>query len=289
MFRIKYLLLVGSLFLGFLGSPGHGLAAPKPVNKVVIIIDGSGSYKNRQTQAITRAVALLEEMSQAKVRRWEQSDEITVISLDAMPDVIFQGSLTDLKKETPAAWVERFKARSDYLRHTDITGAFNLALRRLEGDSRYVTKYIIAFTDLIHDPIRGPAPKKGKPVPPPEDFPFAELEDVAVAVLWCPYKQRESWEPFLQEHGLEDSFHIYTNSESGAIKLSPPPKARVKREAGELESQRQWLLAKVTWLAQAMVYMVAAIFGLPLLALLCRQIWRWRRPRGGNLPSVPQR
>jgi len=158
--------------LGLLGCNVHAKATPKAQNKVAIVIDGSGSYKNRQTQAVAQAVALLEQMSQARVRRWEQGDEIILISLDAMPDVLFRGSLKDLKAIGPDAWVARFKARSDYMKHTDLVAAFGLALRHLEGDPRYVSKYLFAFTDLIHDPMGGPAPKKGKATPPPAEFPL---------------------------------------------------------------------------------------------------------------------
>lgn len=279
----KMMLWTGGVVCGFLVAwGGVAAAAPKPCNKVAVIIDGSGSYKNRQPQAVARAVALLEEMARTKVRRWEKDDEITLISLDAMPDVIFKGSLQDLKATTADVWVNRFKARSDYVKHTDLVAAFSLASRRLEGDPRYVGKYILAFTDLIHDPIQGPAPKKGKPAPPPEDFPFADLEDTSITVLWCPFAQKQAWLPVLQQYGLGESFQIYTTSESAEVKTTPPPKAKVKRPEGELAAKRQQVRSWFSVLGWCMGTVAASIFILPIAGLLWRRFKGPRPPRSGN-------
>jgi len=272
------------LSLGLLGGHVHAQAAPKVQNKVAIIIDGSGSYKDRQTQAVAQAVALLEQMSQTRLRRWEQGGEIILISLDAMPDVLFRGSLKDLKAIRPDVWVARFKARSDYLRHTDLVAAFELALRHLEGDPRYVSKYLFAFTDLIHDPVGGPAPKKGKATPPPAEFPFAGLAEVAVTVMWCPYPQKQAWLPVLREQGLTESFRIYTPSESGTITLQEPPKPKLKLSEGEQEAQRAQILSGFQTALRSIGLVLLAILILPALAWL----WgRWRGPRPPRRPGPP--
>ncbi|OPX19391.1 MAG: hypothetical protein BZ151_09515 [Desulfobacca sp. 4484_104] len=282
--KIAQVILWSMLCLGMLVCwEAHAQAALKPYNKVAILIDGSGSYKNRQAQAVAQAVALLEEMAQAKFRRWEQSDEIILIALDAIPDVIFQGSLKELKTVAPDAWVARFKARADYVQHTDLVAAFNLALRHIEGDPRYVSKHLIAFTDLIHDPSGGPAPKKGKAAPPPAEFPFAGLEGVAVTILWCPYPQKQAWLPVLRDNGLGETFQIYTVSESGVVKLTPPPKPKVEQDEGEQAAQRQRVRSWFSLIVWCMAALAASIIILPVVGLI------WRRLRGHpRLPGAPR-
>jgi len=81
-----------------------------PYNEVVIMLDGSISYKARRVEAINRALTLLDSIAQTKVRRWEQStDKIAIITVDAVPEVIWQGSIRDLKALKQSDWTERFK------------------------------------------------------------------------------------------------------------------------------------------------------------------------------------
>src|SRR5271157_4434272 len=120
---------------------------PQPQNKVVVMIDGSGSYKSRQEEAVQKAVSLLDSIAATKLHRWESAtDRITLISLDAMPEVLWEGTLKDLKGVDRTVWKSRFLSRSDYENCTDVVAAFQLAAKKLEGDSRYVSKYLLAFT-----------------------------------------------------------------------------------------------------------------------------------------------
>ena len=51
------------------------------MNKVVIMIDGSDSYKARQLEAMERTMSLLDAMTSKKLRRWESDvDQITVVT-----------------------------------------------------------------------------------------------------------------------------------------------------------------------------------------------------------------
>ena len=60
-------------------------ARTQPINKVVIIIDNSGSFRSRYNEAIQKAVELLQGITEAKVQRWETAnDEIVLISLDEL-------------------------------------------------------------------------------------------------------------------------------------------------------------------------------------------------------------
>lgn len=213
------------------------LATPKPINRVAIVIDSSGSYRDRQAEAVDRAVALLEGMAKAELQRWEKGmDQIALISLDALPEVIWQGSLRELKALDRKAVIARFKVRTDYAGCTDVTAAFRLAARFLEGDPRYTHKYLFAFSDLIAERPTDSLRRCRKPQPVPEDFPWEMLKGIRdIEVLWVPPDQKLAWQRAAQEHGLEGAFHLYTSAESGQVSISTPPKAELSEEVKQSE------------------------------------------------------
>lgn len=228
------LILALALLLAYSSS---SLAAPKPTNRVAIVIDSSGSYRERQAEAVDRAVALLEGMAKTELQRWEKGmDQISLISLDALPEVIWQGSLRELKSLDRKAIMARFTVRTDYAACTDVTAAFKLAARFLEGDQRYTHKYLFAFSDLRAEPPADSLRKCRKPQPIPKDFSWEALKDIQdIKVLWVPPDQKLNWQRAAQEHGLEGTFHLYTSAESGQVSIAAPPKAELNEEVKQSE------------------------------------------------------
>jgi hypothetical protein len=228
------------LFVAVTGCVGRE-STVRPSNRVAIVIDASGSYKARQVEAVERAVALLDGMVKTHVKRWESKDDvIAIISLDASPDVIWKGSLQDLKSRPPAFWKERFLSRTDYAGCTDVAKAFRLAGRVLEGDSRSVSKYLFVFSDLIHEPPLGSmracqAPKGD----PPEDFPWSALSDVSMSVFWMPAEQKLRWTKAVEERGLSESIGLHTVSESARVAIPAPPRAKIKVSEEERQADRE--------------------------------------------------
>ena len=216
---------------------------PEPFNKLVIIVDNSGSFSEKQSEAIDRTIALLDALSSRKLHRWEKdkaNDEITLISLDAIPEVIWRGSLPELKILGSDFWTARFKSRTDYSGCTDVTGAFRLAAKRLDGNPRYVRKYLFVFSDLVHQPPTDSIYKPGKPSRlPGDDFPWEVLRDISVSVLWVPGDQKLAWRRAVEQHGLESSFALYTTSESSEVEIKPPPRAELELTKAELKADRQ--------------------------------------------------
>jgi hypothetical protein len=261
--------LASSLLLAGCAS---GDKRPDPINAVVILLDASATYKARQAEAIGRALALLESIGQTKVRRWEQSnDKIVIISVDAVPEVIWQGSILDLKALKSSDWTDRFKARTDYANCTDVEAAFKLAAKNLAGDPQYVNKYLWAYTDLIHEPpaksIRKCEPP-AKPSIPTDEFPWADFQDVSVSVFWVPPEQKLAWKRVVMDHGLASSFALYTTSESGQVKVPPPPKPTPKiTEADRIADRESIKQTAVTWLEWFGILLVGfiAVVGLSLL------------------------
>jgi hypothetical protein len=260
-----------------------------PYNEVVIMLDGSISYKARRVEAINRALTLLDSIAQTKVRRWEQStDKIAIITVDAVPEVIWQGSIRDLKALKQSDWTERFKARTDYENCTDVEAAFQLAAKNLMGDPRYVSKYLLAYTDLIHEPPTKSIHKcnpVAKPSVPSEEFPWADLQDVSVSVFWVPPEQKLAWKRVVTDHGLGSSFALYTTSESGQVRIPPPPKPTPKitdaDRAADREAYKQSAFNILAWVGILLVSFIAAI---GILLLIARTI-SWRRGVPARRPN----
>jgi len=210
--------------------------APKPGNYVIVMIDRSLSFRSRQQDAIDRSVKYLDQIASRKLGRWEgKTDRITVISLDAIPAVLWEGNLQDLKKLSGADWGKQFAGRTDYQRCTDITGAFALAADRFSSaDAEATNKYLLVFSDLIHEPPLNSASVCAKPHPEPsEDFPWASLEDVSMNVFWLPINQKLIWQRIAKEKGLAGHVALYSDSESGAVDIAAPPPAKRRITEGE--------------------------------------------------------
>lgn len=234
-------------------------------NNLVVMVDASGSYKARQAEAIDRAVTLLDGMSKTKLKRWEsQSDKIFIISLDASPDTIWQGSLKELKAKSPSFWKERFISRSDYASCTDVSSAFRIAAKHLEGDSRYISKYLFVFSDMLHEPPTNNMRSCQSPVKvSPEDFPWASLGDVSVSVFWMPPDQKLLWRKAVQERGLDANFALYTTSESATVSIPTPPRPQEKVTEADRNAQQGQIKSTVMgglfWLAITILAIILLI------------------------------
>jgi hypothetical protein len=252
-------------------------------NEIVIVVDATDSFRSRQTEAVERTVALLDGIASRELRRWEDNkDRVVIISLDALPEVVWSGSLGDLKAAASTSWAERFRARADYAKCTDVGAAFNLATRYLEGDPREVSRYLFAFSDLIDEPpttsIRQCRPAR-VPSPPPEDFPWEKLQGVAVNIFWVPADQKLLWSRAAEQHGLKDSLALFTTSESAVVPVVPPKPAQLAPEV--VEEQRKEMSQQVKEFGGKIIKkagaVLASIFLLLSLAILAALLLSRRR------------
>lgn len=267
---------------------GSAIAASRAdsSNRVVIMIDGSGSYKSRQGDAVTRSIKLLDAMAQAKLHRWEPvSDQITIISLDAVPEVLWRGTLKELKTLDRTAWTARFQARRDYASCTDVGTAFKLATQHLKGDSRSVAKYLFAFTDLINEPPTTSIRSCRKPLSPsipPGDFPWNDLTDVSVSVFWVPAEQKLAWSRLVEEHGLGTTFALYSLSESSEVNVAAPARAKVELTDAERKAEKERYIGFGSSLLTVMGSILLLVLLLPVIAVVTS---RFRRSRSVTVPS----
>lgn len=261
------------------GTRGALADTAVPANHVVIIVDSSGSFRSRVSDALEQVRGLLDGLATRKVHRWEPAtDRIWIVSLDALPGVLWHGTVADLKTLDEAAWLARFEGRSDFSHCTDVTAAFRLAARVLGEESRFVAKYIWAFSDLIDEPptetIRTcRAPRL--PSLPNDEFPWEQLRGVAVSVFWMPPNQVLAWRRAAEERGLADSsLAFYTTSESSSVVIQPPQRHQVEHTKAELAAEREALLWGFAKLGGGAVVVT---IGCALVLLFVA-----RAPRGGR-------
>lgn len=219
----------------------------QPFNRVVVLLDASGSYQRRQNDAIMKTERLLDGMSGHRAKRWEQADEIKIISLDAIPEVIWEGTPEELSKIDKGDWAKRFKARQDYASCTDVIAGLELAATLLEASNKAggtpTEKYLFAFSDFIHEPptespTKCQAPKQ--PSVPGKDFAWDRFADVKLAVFWMPPAQKMAWDRVMKAQGLT-GYRLFTTAESAVAKLDIPDTAKRKVTAAERQEGRQTL------------------------------------------------
>ena len=244
--RINKIVLIFLIELALLNSPAKSYAENRirPFNRIVIMIDRSKSYEKRMAEALKKAITLTEKISNRKNKRHEGKDEVIVISLDAIPEVIWRGTKDQLKAESLEYWKQRFDSRSDYERCTDVENGLLLAAEELHKEPEATNMYIFAFTDLINEPPAGSATKCEPvilPSLPSKEFPLDVFSDVQVHVLWAPINQKQAWVELAQAAGLTD-FHLYSESESGVIAISAPERAKHIMTEEEREQGKQRIM-----------------------------------------------
>ncbi len=276
------LLLSVMVATGLLWPAGSALGKDKPFNRVAVLVDASGSYAGRQPEAIEAVGKLLGAMGQTNLRRWEAADEIVIISLDAMPEVVWRGSVRNLAEDERQRWVERFKARRDFAGCTDVVTGFKVAARELAKSPEPAARYLWIYSDLKAEPPASSA-SVCKPVSrpgPPAGFPWDTLRGISVAAFWVPVNQKLAWKRAIDEQGEDLQVALYAESESGAVSVLAPPRARriqsddQKAEVRTHVTQAAWTVGR--WLLTIALTGVGAIAGLGMVALVLSQRARRR-------------
>jgi len=250
-------------------TPAHAQGREQGVSRLAVIVDASDSFVQRFPEAMERATVILESMAGREVRRWETAtDEVVVISLDALPAVIWRGPAAELRGQSSAAWAERLGSRGDFASCTDVEAAFRLAIRELgrgasPSDPRLLAKYILAFTDLISEPPTTTLARcaaASNPSPPPVGFPWQELTGVSVSVLWVPSSQMLAWHRAAEAAGLEETFRIFSDSESGNVALVAPAPLLVVATDAELAELRAKVVGGGKRLLRAALWAALGLF-----------------------------
>ena len=256
----------------------------RPFNRIVVMLDASGSFKDRRMEAVQKAGELIDRISDTRTKRYEGKDEVIIISLDAIPETIWSGTKDQIKNEAPQYWKQWFEARSDYQHCTDVENGFILAARELHKEPMATNLYLFVFSDLINEPPTGSATKcqpVTQPSLPSAEFPWDAFSDVETHVLWVPINQKQAWFEAVYGAGLGDNFHIHSQSESTVIELKAPPKARHIMTGEEREKGKTKLQSILKRAGKAAGYggafILLVLFGGLLITGFTRRYHRTRR------------
>jgi hypothetical protein len=272
-------------FFGMAGCTG-GTNEPKPANHIAILIDGSKTFERRRGDAVARAQELIGKIAEKPGRRHQgANDMVAVIAIDAMPSVLWRGTLSELRNTDREGWLRRFAARSDYSSCTDVDSAFRLAIEELGPSSPQIHKYVFVFSDLQHEPPTDSLRRCEKPrIGAADSFPWSGIEDASVSVLWTPPGQKLAWQRAIDSRGLSKSFLVYVDSESAEIVPAPPPVAkRVVTEQERRQTQDRLASALGLGLKIVLGFVLLIVIVIGAVAIAAR---RRQRVRRGNTPQA---
>ena len=273
--------IAGCLPLLVLSGCTGASSEPKPANHIALLIDGSKTFDHRRSEAVDRAQELIGKIAEKPGRRYQGThDSVAVIAIDAMPSVLWRGSLMELRSADQEDWIRRFAARTDYSYCTDVDRAFRLAIDELGPSSPQIQKYIFVFSDLQHEPPTTTMRRCEKPIiGAAGTFPWDGIEDVSVTAFWTPPNQKLAWQRQVDGRGLSKSFHVYVDSESAEVSPAPPPAA--KRVISEQE-RRQTQEGVASVIRSGFKWMLAAVALFLALTGVAAFLASRRRQRSGR-------
>lgn len=259
-----------------LAAPAHA-AYVDPFNRVTILIDASGSYRNRQAEAVSKTAGLLKGLAEQEHKRWEKADEVIIISLDAAPEVIWRGAPAALAAVDRDEWVARFKGRSDYAACTDVAAGLNLAAKELNAGGAATNRYLFVFSDLLDErPIRGVSACAAPRATPGDDVDWEALKPLSISVFWLPVNQKMAWDAALKAHG-HTTYRLHSISESAVNAIDIPKPAVHEVTETERAHSRALLAAAANKLGVGLAAVIAAlVVGAGLAFVIARR----RRPQG---------
>lgn len=265
-------------------------ARDRPFNRIAIMVDASGSYQERQAEAIEKANILLGGMAERRVKRWDKPDEIIIISLDAAPEVIWRGTPEKLAETDRNEWVARFKGRADYAACTDVARGLNLAAQELNAGTPLPTnRFLFAFSDLVDEqPVQGVSKCAAPRSVPEQDIAWEELKPLRIAVFWLPANQKMAWDGAMKGHGL-NAYRLFSISESAVNRIDLPEPAKREVTPEQKQQSRDVLLGWAGTIGSMLLYLTIGIIAVALLIGLALYGRRGRRPPPRPTPPATGR
>jgi hypothetical protein len=244
----RWALLGAAVSLGLMCLPAQ--AGPqKPFNRIVILLDLSGTMARYLPAAIQKASLLIDNMGgeDRTEKRWEIPDEIYLISIDSKPEVLWAGNRQQLGQLAGPALSDIVKERSGLGQCTDLTAALNLAEFKLTRAPEPTAQYLFVFSDLIEErPLAGrtcTVPKR--PSLPPTGVNWDRLADASITVFWVGNAEIQTWMGSPLISGLQ--IRMYDAAEAVNVAVAAPPKARRKIADSDLAETRASLAKMKSW------------------------------------------
>jgi hypothetical protein len=272
-----------------------------PYNQVVVLLDASGSFW-RPARDVglpgvvpgVEALRMLQDFAARtgaeRGRRTDGIDAYSIVAVDAHPDIVWSGTRQDLAALQPDVLERILRTRAAYRQCTDVAGAFAEAIRNFQTDA--ARRYLIVFSDLIHEPpaqsFTDCAPAQGSP----PDINWDALSGTAVGLYFVSsdfrYQADRRWRDALERHGFavgDAGVLSLPQALSRGVHLAPPSRAVHTYTAAEREEGRARLAEAKGFLKH--VVLVAFVLCVGGYLLLRRALSPAPLPPAGARPVRP--
>lgn len=264
------------------GCGGGRLNKVKPFNRVVVLLDASGTMMKADAGLggkvpFNESLRMLQDYfvkaSEQKGRRWDALDEYHIVAVDANSQEVWHGDRKALAALTPEELSRVFGTREQFSGCTNIGAAFEEAARLFDREPQPSAKFLLSFSDLLDEPPAGGYSKCAAPSGLPPQANWTRLGDVSMSFYWVSsnfrYRPEKHWQDALRAAGFNDvPFSNAAQTVSRGITLNPPPRARRVVTDEELtgtrerfESAKSWAL----WLGALGAIAVCLFFGSALV------------------------
>lgn len=245
-------------------SPGKSSGYVAPYNVVVIALDTSRSFqipsrepgvegKVLSAEAIEVVKQFFRDGGSQRRRRTEWQDRYYLVAVDAASQVIWSGSREQLAELTSDVLASKLAIRRQFAGCTDLKAALDAAAAVLRAHPEIAEKYVLIFSDLLHEPPRGGWTDCALPSgEPPAGIDWETLGQARLGFYFVSkdfrYRPDAKWQAKLEGLGLAADFLDAAQTLSERMDLKPPPPARYKPNKVQVEAAERQVerLKKVT-------------------------------------------
>jgi hypothetical protein len=114
---------------------------------------------------------------------------------------------------------------------------------------------------------------------PGPDFPWQELRDASITILWAPGSQKLVWSRAAEANGMGGLLKTYTEKESALADLPDPKLPEVQLTEAEREARRGEFVGMLKTGARALGWGIGGLAAAGCCMGLAVGIARWRRSR----------
>ncbi len=265
-----------------------------PHNAVVIVLDTSISFqiplrapglegKVLSAEALKLVQRYVQEGAEQRRRRSDGQDIYHIVAADAASQAIWSGTREQLSELTPDAVARKLVVRRQFANCTDIEAALNEAGRLLRRHADATEKFVLVFSDLLHEPPRQSwsqcAPPTGES---PAGIDWDALRDARLGFYFVSkkfeYRPDLKWRRELERRGLRAEVLDEAQSLTERLVLSPPPAATYRPTRTQVEAAAR-NLGTVKNLAMQAAMWGGGLVGLAVMGLLAYIHYARRRRR----------